>query len=208
MRRLCCALVLFANVVAAQPVVIGTIESEISGVFPGSGPQTFIDLSHPANRNGNVSTVSLVWNTVPTPAACTAALKIKFFRRGAGTFALVAERGPFPVQGGYFTVALTPPVTVQKDDLLGVVQLLNSATCGTVTVAQVSPRETLLRNISSEAKCRRLGDPGGRHVGRRLRVALPHRSAARELDHAAHTREARLPPGRSRRGARRSFARL
>jgi len=144
--RLYCASLLFTAAAAvAQPVVVGTIDPDQPGVFLGAGPQTLVDLSHPANRDGNVTTVALVWTGVPTPASCTAAVKIKFLREGTGTFTVVAERGPFPVQSTYFTVTLTPAVTVQAGDLLSVVQLLNTSTCGGVGASLSSTRDTMLR---------------------------------------------------------------
>ena len=143
--RLYSASLLFtATAAVAQPVVVGTIDGDQSGVFLGNGPQTFVDLSHPANRDGNVITVALMWTGVTTPASCTTALKIKFLRGGTGTFSVVAERGPFPVQSAYFTVTLTPEVLVQAGDLLSVVQLLNTSTCGGVGISQSRTR-TMLR---------------------------------------------------------------
>jgi hypothetical protein len=143
---LCCALVaLVAMAASGQQVVVGGIAPDQSSVFLGLGPQTFVDLSRPANRDGTLTTAALNWGTVPTPASCANGVKLKFLRRNTTTFTLVAERGPFPVQSGYFTVTLTPPVAVQEGDLLGVVQMQNFATCGGIGFAQVSGRETLLR---------------------------------------------------------------
>jgi hypothetical protein len=44
----------------------------------------------------------------------------------------VATRGPFNATGGRNEVTLTPPVTLALGDLVGVVQLQNLATCGSV----------------------------------------------------------------------------
>ena len=141
-----CALMLFVAAAAiAQPVVVGTIESDLQAVSLGAGPQTFVDLAHPANRDGTLTTASFSWSGVPAPASCTAAVKIKFLRKSTGSFTVIAERGPFAPQPGFNTVALTPPVPVLTDDLIAVVQLLNTSTCGAVGFSQVSQRETLLR---------------------------------------------------------------
>jgi len=145
LRLGCASLLLTATSAVAQPVVLGTIDPGQASVVLGNGPQTFVDLSHPANRDGVVTTVALVWTAVPTPASCTAGLKIKFLRRGTGTFTVVAERGLFPVQSSFFTVTLTPPVAVEAGDLLAVVQMLGTNTCGGVGLSLSSSRETMLR---------------------------------------------------------------
>jgi hypothetical protein len=148
--RCCCAVVLFiAPVAFGQQVVVGSIRGTGLGAqLPGAGARTAINLSHPADRAGSVGTVALHWGVVPTPASCTANMKIKFFRRGlasaAGTMTLVAERGPFGVQLGTFAVQLTPPVTVEAGDLLGVTQLNSNNVCGSVMMATAGPRETIL----------------------------------------------------------------
>src|SRR5688572_28393959 len=121
----CALVVLDAAAASAQPVVVGGMVSVQSGFIIGFGPQTFVDLSRPANRNGNLTTASIVWSGVPSPASCAAGVRIKILRRNTGTFTVVAERGPFAPQVGFFTVALTPPVPVQKGDLLAVVQMQN-----------------------------------------------------------------------------------
>lgn len=141
----CAVVVLIATASPAQQVVVGGIAPDQSSVFLGLGPQTFVDLSRPANHDGNLTTAAFNWSTVPTPASCANGVKIKILRRNLTTFSVVAERGPFAPQPGYFTVALTPPVAVQEGDFLGVVQMQNFATCGGLGFAQVSGRETLIR---------------------------------------------------------------
>ena len=145
------AVLLVVRAALAQTVVVGGIPSGVAGTFPGAGPQTIVDLAHPANRDGDLTTASLLWSAnVPSPASCTAAVKIKILRRGLGTFSVVAERGPFAVQPGYGTVALTPPIAVRAGDLLAVVQLLDTATCGGVGAAAAGPREVVLRYIATD----------------------------------------------------------
>jgi hypothetical protein len=124
----------------AQPVVVGRIPPELEGTFPGAGPQTFVDLAHPANRDGNLTTASLIWSSVPAPASCTAGFKIKTIRRDTGLFFVMAERGPFPAQPGFATVTLSPPIPVLGGDYLAVVQLQDTTTCGSVgAVAAMLP---------------------------------------------------------------------
>jgi len=141
----CALVVLVAIAASAQQVVVGGIAPDQSSVFLGLGPNTFVDLSRPANRDGNLTTAALNWTTVPTPASCANGVKIKILRRSTTNFAVVAERGPFAPQSGYFSVTLTPPIAVLEGDFLAVVQLQNFATCGGPGFAQVSGRETLLR---------------------------------------------------------------
>lgn len=147
MRSIVCfaAVVLIVSAASAQPVVVGGIAPDQSSVFLGLGPNTFVDLSRPANRDGTLTTAALLWTTVPTPASCANGVKIKILRPNTTNFTLVAERGPFLPQSGYFTVTLTPPVAVLEGDLLAVVQMQNFATCGGPGFAQVNGRETLLR---------------------------------------------------------------
>lgn len=142
---ICALVVLVAMTASAQQAVVGGIAPDQSSVFLGLGPNTFVDLSRPANRDGNLTTAALNWSTVPTPASCANGVKIKILRRNTTTFTVVGERGPFAPQSGYFTVTLTPPIAVLEGDLLAVVQLQNFATCGGPGFAQVNPRETLLR---------------------------------------------------------------
>lgn len=129
----------------AQPVVVGRIPPELEGTFPGAGPQTFVDLAHPANRDGNLTTASLIWSSVPAPASCTAGFKIKIIRRDTGLFFVMAERGPFPAQPGFATVTLSPPIPVLAGDFLAVVQLQDTTTCGSVGAAVGGAHEMILR---------------------------------------------------------------
>jgi len=140
------ALLLLAAVVAqGQPVVVGTIDSDHPAQFLSHQLNTFVDLAHPANRDGVVTTAAFVWSEVQSPASCAAAVKIKFLRKSTGFFDVIAERGPFAPQSGYFTVALTPPVSVKKGDLLAVVQLVRTDTCGALGFSQINSTETMLQ---------------------------------------------------------------
>jgi hypothetical protein len=140
----------FVFTALAQPVVVGRIPPELQGTFPGAGPQTFVDLAHPANRDGNLTTASLIWSFPPSPGSCTAGFKIKTIRRDTGLFFVMAERGPFPVQEGFSTVTLTPPIPVVAGDFLAVVQLQDSTLCGSVGAANGGPHDMILRYSSSD----------------------------------------------------------
>src|SRR5207244_403010 len=61
--------------------------------------------------------------------------KIVFLRTGFVTtsaFAVVATRGPFNAVAGRNDITLTPPVSVAFGDMIGIVQMQPSNTCGTV----------------------------------------------------------------------------
>jgi hypothetical protein len=145
MRPLAVLALLLAPAAHAQPVVLGTIDSDHPSQFLSHRPITFVDLAHPANRDGFVTTASFVWSEVAAPANCAAAMKIKFLRKSTGFFEVVAERGPFAPQSPYFTVALTPPVSVLKGDLLAVVQLKRADQCGALGFSTTNKTETMLR---------------------------------------------------------------
>jgi hypothetical protein len=84
--------------------------------------RTDIDLIHPANASGSVDAASFGWS-----AQCSnAPAKIKFFRRSGDTLTMTAERGPFNTNGTN-SVALSPPVSVQQGDLIGIARV---ADCG------------------------------------------------------------------------------
>lgn len=87
---------------------------------------TVIDLFAPASATGIVTSARVYWSQ----AGCPNALKVKFFRRfpSESRLTMIAERGPFTPSSRDFTIQLSPPVPVQKGDLIGVTRL---TTCGT-----------------------------------------------------------------------------
>ena len=93
--------------------------------------RTDIDLVHPATHSGAVATAKVFWGA----SGCTNAFKIKFFRRVGDTLTLVAERGPFTSSLSSFinTVALTPSVSLQQGDLIGVARVANCGNAGQIT---------------------------------------------------------------------------
>jgi hypothetical protein len=123
-------LLLSPPVGASVPVLVGGLPAPPDSV-PSPGLRTYVDLSHPANGNGEVSEATFIWSAAP----CASAAKVKFFRRTDrgefSTLTLVAERGPFDVNFVTETVALSPPVPVHAGDLVGVANLTE---CGTATL--------------------------------------------------------------------------
>jgi hypothetical protein len=91
--------------------------------------RTDIDLVHPATHSGSVASAKLYWSST----SCTNAFKIKFFRRVGDTLTLVAERGPFTPTSNQYTAALTPAVTVQQGDLIGVARIAACGNAGAIT---------------------------------------------------------------------------
>ncbi|HUJ15202.1 MAG TPA: hypothetical protein VL284_15555 [Thermoanaerobaculia bacterium] len=86
----------------------------------GSVVHTDIDLNTPATGTGTISNVYLYWNG----DTCPNVAKIKFFRRSVDQLTMFAERGPFNLSGsGVIALTLTPAVSVQQGDLIGITQL-------------------------------------------------------------------------------------
>jgi hypothetical protein len=86
-------------------------------------PFTVIDTTSTFTATGPVSAVVVRSFTAP----CANAFKVKFFRESGGVFTPYAERGPFDITGTLTKVTLSPAVSVQAGDLLGVVALSNCA---------------------------------------------------------------------------------
>jgi hypothetical protein len=121
-----------AAAIAAQPLTVGTQIVDIGGTatITNGGPVTYVNLSAGATANGTVNKATVAWS-----ASCSNAFKIVFLREtfnSVAAFTLVASRGPFNAVSGRNEVTLSPAVTVNQGDLIGVVQLLPVATCGSV----------------------------------------------------------------------------
>jgi hypothetical protein len=124
--------ILFAASLAAQPLTVGTqiVDQGGTATITNGGPVTYVNLSNGATAAGTVNKATVGWS-----ATCSNAFKIVFLRNNFGSlagFTVVATRGPFNATGGRNEVTLTPPVTLALGDLIGVVQLQNLATCGSV----------------------------------------------------------------------------
>jgi hypothetical protein len=124
--------ILFAASLAAQPLSVGTqiVDQGGTATITNGGPVTYVNLSNGATAAGTVNKATVGWS-----ATCSNAFKIVFLRNNFGSlagFTVVATRGPFNATGGRNEVTLTPPVTLALGDLVGVVQLQNLATCGSV----------------------------------------------------------------------------
>ncbi|MCU1347713.1 MAG: hypothetical protein JWO56_743 [Acidobacteria bacterium] len=131
-----CVVLSLASPVYAQTVGALQPVTDNTGIIVGSGAVLIVNYSHPATAAGDVSSATLNWAGGP----CAAAFKLKFFRASGGTYALTAERGPFASTFSLVTVPLSPPVTLAKGDLIGVVQLRPE--CGNVIATNINP-ETL-----------------------------------------------------------------
>ena len=124
--------ILFAASLAAQPLSVGRqiVDSGGTATITNGGPVTYVNLSDGATANGTVNKATVAWS-----ATCSNAFKIVFLRetfQSVAAFTVVATRGPFNAVSGRNEVSLTPPVTVNQGDMIGVVQLLPVATCGSV----------------------------------------------------------------------------
>jgi len=113
---------LVAAAAGAQSVTVGNVPPSTSfGFDPGS--VTVVDLSTPANASGFLTTATFTWSTSP----CSAAAKIKLFRRNGDNLEFIAERGPFDVAAFTQTVVLSPSIPVQTGDLIGISRVVE---CG------------------------------------------------------------------------------
>lgn len=133
---------------SAQSVVVGT--QLLGGTISRSNtpPYTLIDLSHPANADGTVTSASVKW----IARSCTGAFKLKFLRpsdpMALTTFTLIAERGPFTAQAGRNLLPVSPPVDVKAGDLIAVTALVSFAACG--SPAAIQDTESVVMRIAGD----------------------------------------------------------
>ncbi len=108
----------------AQTITAGSIPASPNFGFNRTPVSiTAVDLNAPATGSGDMTTATFVWSLGPCPAS----VKIKFFRRSGDTLLFLAERGPFDVNATVQAVALSPAVSVQAGDLVGIARV---ADCG------------------------------------------------------------------------------
>lgn len=128
---------LFVSSLSAQPLTVGlhvpdpTSTATITSTL---APVSYVNLADSAPAAGTVNKASVYWSV-----ACSNAFKIAFLRPVFGTnssFTVVATRGPFNAVAGRNDVTLSPPVSLAIGDLIGVVQMQPSNTCGTVRTMQ------------------------------------------------------------------------
>ena len=131
MKRLIPILILFAaaSASAQQTVSLGSV----AGIDATTSLRNVtIDMTHPANANGQVNTAYIRWtNNGP----CTGQVKLKVVRLDMinGVINVVADRGPFTVTNGANKVTVTPPIDVVAGDLL--VTAPTNDTCGAAAAA-------------------------------------------------------------------------
>ena len=130
-------LVLTSALVAASAAAQLTMGNAPAPPNPGDATGgvagTAVDLSHPANATGTIDHVAFSWSQ----AGCSAAAKIKVFRRVGDTFSLVAERGPYAIADEPTEISLSPAIPVLQGDLVGVAPV---GECGTpVAIIRVIP---------------------------------------------------------------------
>src|SRR4051794_5915633 len=90
------------------------------GPPPADPARTYVNLSTPATSNGTIRMVA--FRAAPA-TTCTDGAKVKFFRPGANTMNLFAERGPFTVTGNMNKITLATPVDVQTGDFIALTLL-------------------------------------------------------------------------------------
>jgi hypothetical protein len=109
------------RIVGGQTVTVGNLPPNPNFGFEQTPVvMTAVDLSNPASQAATLTSAAFTWSAIP----CTAAVKIKFFRRSStGTFELLTERGPFTLTSFTQFVLLSPPVSVQPGDHVGITRL-------------------------------------------------------------------------------------
>jgi hypothetical protein len=140
MRRLTAlALLLLAITAAAsaQTVSMGSIPGSPNTGFSATS-STEVDLAFPASAAGNMTLATFVWQSAPCPGAA----KIKFFRPSGVNLIFLAERGPFDVNSLTQTVTLSPGVSVQAGDLIGITRVAGA--CGTPVAAMPGGSQGLI----------------------------------------------------------------
>jgi hypothetical protein len=141
--RIAVVLILFAASAShAQQVLVGQMNPSVQVFFNSSVAGTLIDLNNPANAAGALTTATVQWATNVSPCATT--FRIRFYRHlTAGNLTMVAERGPFTATtGAAMSIPLTPSVSVNAGDLIGVA-MFGDVNCG-VVAAQNQGAETFL----------------------------------------------------------------
>jgi hypothetical protein len=123
------AAALLAGSASAQTLTMGNNVSEPnSSDYAVGTTRTAVDLTNPANASGNLTHVTFGWSN----SSCSAAAKLKVFRRVGDTFTMVAERGPFDTSANGVDIDLSSsPIPVLEGDLLGVARV---AACGNPVV--------------------------------------------------------------------------
>jgi hypothetical protein len=121
-----CFLSLLSASAFAQSLTIGPNYGPVIG-STNTGTVTAIDLGHPANATGTVTSVRFFWPQSP----CTGAVKIKFLHPVGNQLTVIAERGPFNGGQSNTNIAIAP-VSVVEGDLIGITQL---TACGNPTVS-------------------------------------------------------------------------
>lgn len=125
-------LILFLALLEASAAAAQTLTMGDPNTQPNAGDTTIgvvgtaVDLADPANASGTIDHVVFRWSQV----GCSAAAKIKVFRRVGDSFSLVAERGPYDVTAEVMDISLSPAIPVLEGDLIGVARV---ADCGTPT---------------------------------------------------------------------------
>ena len=129
-RRLVVLAMLVAGTVSAQTLTVGNPSSSPNSSDGNLGAvRTDVELTHPANATGTLDTATFYWSS----SGCSAAAKVKVFRRVGDNFTLVAERGPFNINANVMTVTLSPAIPVLQGDLIGLARVANCGNPGAVS---------------------------------------------------------------------------
>jgi hypothetical protein len=167
----------------AQNLEIGANVAVPNSVdVPVAEVRTDIDLTTPATGTGTLDTATFQWSDL----GCTAAVKLKFFRRQVDTLVFLEERGPYDSVGTPTQVTLSPPVQVQEGDLIGIARIANcgnpSTLSGIVSAGYVGYSGDLTGDVALSAAQVTAGDTLAVHA-----TGTATESVARVIPAAAST---------------------
>jgi hypothetical protein len=126
------ALAAGAPAAAETPIVGQLLSQALTPLVLPAGATTVVDLGSPASAAGSFTSATVQWSGGGI-SGCSPGFKLKFFRPSPSGAVLtyLGERGPFPAVRSLLVVSLSPPMTLQPRDLIGVAELGGSA-CGGV----------------------------------------------------------------------------
>ncbi len=104
---------------------------------------TFIDLVRSATATGTYSSATIFWGGASNACSGSGSFMLKFYRKdGTTNLNFIDERGPFSAPGGFVNVTLSPPVSLNAGDLVGIT-VLGSDNCGAVQMITGGAEQTL-----------------------------------------------------------------
>lgn len=122
---------------------VATVGGLGSSVEFSATSSTFIDLVRSATATGTYSSATVFWGGASSSCSGSGSFMLKFYRKdGSTALNFIAERGPFSAPGGLVDVTLSPPVSLNAGDVVGITEL-GSDNCGGVQMITGGAEQTL-----------------------------------------------------------------